>query len=216
MPSFSEAERHTLREALLETGYDLFTRYGLKKTSLDDLTRSVGVAKSSFYSFFESKEALYLELLGRSAPAVEAKVEAALRSSPDTAQALARLLTVVVEALETNALTRRLLTHPEELQMIARRVSPEALEAKQRGLLPVLTFVERAQAEGRMVRKDPEVVLGVIRAVTLLTLHKGDIGQDIYPEVMALMTGLVAAGLAGADRNTDRDSVEIAGEKGTK
>lgn len=216
MPSFTEAERHTLREALLETGYDRFTRLGLKKTSLDDLTRPVGIAKSSFYNFFESKEALYLELLSRSAPAVEAKVEAALRSSPDTARVLARFIAVVVEELETNALTRRLLTHPEELQMIARRVSPEALEAKQHSLLPVRAFVERAQAEGRMVQKDPEVVLGVIRAITLLTLHKGDIGQDIYPEVMALMTGLVAAGLAGADKNADRDGVEVAEEKGTR
>lgn len=212
MPSFSEPERHTLRKALLETGYDRFTRYGLKKTTLDDLTRPVGIAKSSFYSFFESKEALYLELLSRSAPAVEAKVEAALRSSPDTAQALARFLAVAVEELETNALTRRLLTHPEELLLIARRVTPEALEAKQRGLLPVLAFVERAQAEGRMVQKDPEVILGVVRAVTLLSLHRDDLGQDIYPEVMALLTELVAAGLT----STARGGAKVAREKEVK
>ncbi|MGU9074110.1 TetR/AcrR family transcriptional regulator, partial [Clostridium perfringens] len=36
-----------------------FIDKGFKSTSLEDITSSVGIAKSSFYIFFESKEMLY-------------------------------------------------------------------------------------------------------------------------------------------------------------
>ena len=58
MPSFTEVERSRIREELLEVGRELFTTRGLRKTSMDDLTRQVGIATSSFYACLESKEAL--------------------------------------------------------------------------------------------------------------------------------------------------------------
>ena len=52
----------------------LFVTKGLKKTSLEELTSSVGIVKSSFYTFFESKESLYLELLELEARGMEERM----------------------------------------------------------------------------------------------------------------------------------------------
>ena len=62
-PAFSTEERARITRVLMDNGQRLFTTQGLRKTSLDDLVRPAGIAKSSFYSFFDSKEALYLELM---------------------------------------------------------------------------------------------------------------------------------------------------------
>ena len=35
----------------------------MKKTSVDQLTKAVGIAKGSFYKFFESKEMLFFAVL---------------------------------------------------------------------------------------------------------------------------------------------------------
>ena len=40
-----------------------WTQYGYKKTSVDDLCKQVGISKGAFYLFFESKEALFCEVL---------------------------------------------------------------------------------------------------------------------------------------------------------
>lgn len=38
-------------------------KYGYKKTSIDILCQNIGISKGSFYSFFDSKEALFYEVL---------------------------------------------------------------------------------------------------------------------------------------------------------
>lgn len=198
-PVFSEVERENIHRVLVETGRELFAKQGLKKTSLEDLTRPAGIHKTSFYSFFESKEDLYLELLILEGPGVEERVWRAAESTDDTREAIARFLRAVISELETNPLVRRLITHPEELQMVARKVRPEHEEVKKASLLPLRRFVEQGQERGKIVDQNPEVVSGVLRGVTMLTLHKDDIGEDLYPDVLGLMIELVAAGLTAGE-----------------
>lgn len=61
--SFTERERENIKRNLLEAGKESWTRYGCKKTSVDELCRQAGISKGAFYLFFESKEALFCEIL---------------------------------------------------------------------------------------------------------------------------------------------------------
>ena len=63
MPKFSETERHNIELRLMEEGERLFTVYGLKKVTIDDIVESVRIAKASFYRFYEGKEYLYLDIV---------------------------------------------------------------------------------------------------------------------------------------------------------
>lgn len=65
MPKFSELERTIIQEELLIKGEQLFIQYGLKKATVEDLTKEVGIAKGSFYAFYENKEHLYAGILLR-------------------------------------------------------------------------------------------------------------------------------------------------------
>ncbi len=60
---FSDKEKIMIQESLMENGKRLFSSYGLKKTSISDITRAAGIAQGSFYNFFDSKEELYFEIL---------------------------------------------------------------------------------------------------------------------------------------------------------
>lgn len=44
-------------------GKRLFTSYGLKKVTIDDLSASAHIAKASYYTSYENKEALYLDIV---------------------------------------------------------------------------------------------------------------------------------------------------------
>ncbi|CAN5763653.1 TetR/AcrR family transcriptional regulator [soil metagenome] len=209
MPTFTETERNYIRDQLLEAGRELFPRYGLKKTSLEDLTRPAGIAKSSFYSFFDSKEALYMELMMAMREEVKARIVGASFEADDDARgAIVRFLRAVVNELETNPLTRRLVTHPEELQMLARKVSPEQMEANiEASSLPISSFIQMGQTRGEIGAGDPEVIAGVIRSVAILPLHKEEIGET-YPQVLKMLIELVADGLTnGARSRTETDAV---------
>ena len=61
--SFTEREKENIKRSLLETCKQSWTQYGYKKTSVDELCKQAGISKGAFYLFFESKEALFCEVL---------------------------------------------------------------------------------------------------------------------------------------------------------
>lgn len=62
MPKFSEVEKSVIQNRLKENGRKLFSQYGLKKVTVDDLVNATNIAKGSFYAFYENKEQLFMEL----------------------------------------------------------------------------------------------------------------------------------------------------------
>ncbi len=61
--SFTEREKENIKRSLQEACKQSWTQYGYKKTSVDDLCKQAGISKGAFYLFFESKEALFCEVL---------------------------------------------------------------------------------------------------------------------------------------------------------
>ena len=61
--SFTEREKENIKRSLQEACKQSWTQYGYKKTSVDDLCKQVGISKGAFYLFYESKEALFCEVL---------------------------------------------------------------------------------------------------------------------------------------------------------
>ncbi len=45
MPRFSNMEREKIREKLMQEGERLFTSFGLKKVSIDEIVQAAGIAK---------------------------------------------------------------------------------------------------------------------------------------------------------------------------
>ncbi len=61
--SFTKREKEKIRQSLQDACKQSWTRYGYKKTSIDELCRQAGISKGAFYLFYESKEALFCEVL---------------------------------------------------------------------------------------------------------------------------------------------------------
>ena len=61
--SFSEREKENIRKSLMDICKQNWTQYGYKKTGVDEICKQAGISKGAFYLFFESKEALFCEVL---------------------------------------------------------------------------------------------------------------------------------------------------------
>ena len=61
-------------ESILNTAKKMFGRYGLKKTTLDEIARMARVAKATIYNYFGSKDHVYLEVLRREANEIVEKI----------------------------------------------------------------------------------------------------------------------------------------------
>ncbi len=127
MPRFSENEKERIHDKLLIEGERLFRTYGIKKVTIDDLVEAVGIAKASFYTFYESKEYLYLDIVQSIQQKIFTELNILLDSNSNS-PSKERVLQVF-EAMIKRMQQYPILTHMDTaaIELIARKVSKERL-----------------------------------------------------------------------------------------
>jgi len=60
--AFTERENGLIKNRLVEQGYKQFSAYGLKKANVEELAKAAGISKGAFYNFYESKEAIFMDV----------------------------------------------------------------------------------------------------------------------------------------------------------
>lgn len=194
-PATSRGRR--TRAALLTAGREVFEELGFAGTGIDAVARRAGVSHGTFYTWFDSKEALLREVVGVVVEEVfaasrvgtrvaetdaYARIEAANRLYLRAVTANARLLRVLDEVADTREDFRRLRVQVREPFVERGREGLVRLQAQ--GLAdPALPPRATASALGAMVEgfahlwEDPSEELDEDAAVDVLTrLWAGAIG----------------------------------------
>lgn len=183
---------------MLREGRRLYVEGGLSALSLSRLTQTAGIAKTSFYAFFPSKEDLLLDLLAAEAPGFSARVMAPLEDQAQSAgAALSKFLHALLAEYRANPFLARLVAEPRTLAAIATRVRPEDLERKSDWMeRPLSAFFAARMSAGEIAPQSIETLMDVVRSVALLSLHRDRYGSDERFEAAAgALIALVADGL---------------------
>jgi AcrR family transcriptional regulator len=200
MRGFSDEERDRIRAALREAGREQFARYGLRKTTIADLTDAVGIGTSTFYRFFDSKEALYLAVLESEGERIERRMaEAGVAEGDDPRAVVERFLRFLFEEIETNPLVRRLVVSGDLDRLREHRTAAEREAERRAEIAAIRSFVDRFVDAGTVRGDDPELVASAVAAVPYLSLHEEEIGPERYPEVREFVVETFARGLATTD-----------------
>ena len=195
--AFTEVERKTIRTKLLETGRACFLRYGLKKTTIEDLTGPAGIAKASFYLFFDNKEALFVELFMEEMPAMMNRLlDASFRSTSNAREALIRLMQAIVREIEANEISRIILDDPSEMERLAAGLDyPDILERAVVMFQPLIDEIASAQARGKIIPGDPLQITYALGLVKLLPVNRDRIPEELYSSMFDLAPRIIADGL---------------------
>lgn len=188
MAKFTELEKERIREELIEVAYRFFIDKGFKSTSIEDITSSVGIAKSSFYIFCESKEMLYMELLAREGEQIEKQVWPEVMAAKDIYTAIKTYLNKMSMELESKILTQRLIYDLEEYNIVSRKLNPQYIGSESlRSIVPLMEFIKTRQDSKEIIDEDPNVIAGVLRAALLIGSQKRDLQQYNYVRVRDLL-----------------------------
>lgn len=52
-----------IKDSIINAAQEIFSKYGYKKTTLDDIAQNIGKGKSALYYYFKSKEAIFKAVL---------------------------------------------------------------------------------------------------------------------------------------------------------
>lgn len=192
MAKFTQAEKDRIKKQLLKAAYRFFIDKGFKNTSFEDITSSVGIAKSTFYVFFESKEMLYMELLAYEGEQIEKQVWPKVLAAGDIRSAIKIYLNEMALELEEKILTQRLVYDLEEYKVVSRKLNPEYVGSENlRSIVPLMDFIKSRQDSQEIIDEDPSVIAGVIRSAWLIGTQKGDL-QHNYERIKELLFEAVA------------------------
>lgn len=174
MRGFSEQERQAIYRDLLSVGREQFVEYGPERTRIKDITDPVGIAKATFYQFFDSKGELYLEVLRHETEALAAEVRSDVATIETGREALEHLFVTYRQFVERNPDLMRVLAehHPREL---FRNVPAEKIQdAKAQWFETHLPIVEAIQekSEEPLASREPREILELLRPVAVMQLYK--------------------------------------------
>jgi AcrR family transcriptional regulator len=123
----SEEQRAERRRAILDTAAAMLAEMSVAQLSLNELSRRVGLAKSNVLHYFESREAVLLELLDTSARQWLTRVTDELAAEVDPRMTAAergdRLVAVVATSLEAEPVLCDLVS--AQAAVLEHNVSPE-------------------------------------------------------------------------------------------
>lgn len=107
-------------ERLLEAAREAFARHGYDGASVAEICDKVGVAKGTFYRYFESKDAIFVAAARSTVEAVGAELDrrGGTLSESEALEELESLLTPLVPLL-LEAATRELRDHPRSPGIVA-------------------------------------------------------------------------------------------------
>ena len=184
MPKFNENERAMIQEKLLTEGERLFIRHGLKKVTVDDLVNGIGIAKGSFYAFFESKEHLYTEILFSIQSKILAATEVFLKenTSLKPKELLTSLVAWSYDEIEKYPM---MLQHDLELWVyLLRKLSNDILDRYSDMNMQVAMLLAE---HGVKFKYDIEVVVGVFQALGAAydgMMIKNELGSKTIMEIL--------------------------------
>lgn len=96
MPKISESKRQENIESIVTSAYKLFSEKGYSRTSVNDIIKEIGMSKSNFYTYFESKDDVFFEMVNQ----VDDKIIHYARTHLETTNAKERFRDYITFRLE--------------------------------------------------------------------------------------------------------------------
>ncbi len=195
--AFSEQEQAVIRAQLREQGQRLFTIYGLKKTSVDDLTQAVGISKGAFYLFYGSKEALMMEILEQIEETMQTRIlDYVTQQDRGARENVRTILTQFLLLWDDYPLLKQF--GQEEYMLLVRKLPAERVQSHvDQDERFINNFTEKLRREGIVMHTAPSVVVNLIKSLFFVSLHRADLGDEAYRETMAILVDLVAGHIIG-------------------
>ena len=189
--SYSEQERAYIRERLKEEAADCLARYGVRRTTVDEIVRRVNIPKGTFYLFYQSKELLLFEVIQEQQQSINRRlfqVISGLSGTKVSAEELTDAIYAFYKMAEEMPILKLIGTG--EVELLARKLPPEVVQAH---------LQDDTDTIGEMlamlpVKKDVDinVVSAAFHAVYYATLHKAEIGEAYDQALRTLIYGIVA------------------------
>ena len=191
--AFTEHEKDLISKRLIEQGYKLFSVYGLKKTSIEELAQAAGISKGAFYLFYESKEALFMDVAELAEQHFRQEILATVDlPGPSPRARLYAILKKAFSLMKTIPILQFLTG--SDYDLIFRRTPPEKFQehlANDRVFFDEL--IAHCQDADIYIKAKPDDIITLLYPLVLSILHEDDYGALRLGSGVNMFLELIAA-----------------------
>ncbi len=195
--AFTAEEKEVIRKKLHKVAKECLQRYGVKKTTVDQMAAMVDISKGSFYNFYSSKEMLFFTVLE------EYQIDVMNRLTEQLG---------METKIDTNRLVQLLYDFYQDFRYsfmytIFKNHEMELLLRK----LPREVITNHHMIDDRMVKKivsrinirenvSVEIVSALFRTIAMTILHVEEIGEKQFDTTLKLVIQGIVEQITKEDR----------------
>ena len=195
--AFTSEEKEVIRKKLHKVAKECLQRYGVKKTTVNQMAAMVDISKGSFYNFYSSKEMLFFTVLE------EYQIDVMNRLTEQLG---------METKIDTNRLVQLLYDFYQDFRYsfmytIFKNHEMELLLRK----LPKEVIINHHLIDDRMVKKivsrinirenvSVEIVSALFRTIAMTILHIEEIGEEQFDTTLKLVIQGVVEQITKEDR----------------
>ena len=195
--AFTSEEKEVIRKKLHKVAKECLQRYGVKKTTVDQMAAMVDISKGSFYNFYSSKEMLFFAVLEEYQIDVMNRLteQLGMETKIDTNR-LVQLLYDFYQDFRYSFMYTIFKNH--EMELLIRKLPKEAI-------------TNHHLIDDRMVKKivsrinirenvSVEIVSALFRTIAMTILHIEEIGEEEFDITLKLVIQGVVEQITKEDR----------------
>lgn len=195
--AFTSEEKEVIRKKLHKVAKECLQRYGVKKTTVDQMAAMVDISKGSFYNFYSSKEMLFFAVLEEYQIDVMNRLteQLGMETKIDTNR-LVQLLYDFYQDFRYSFMYTIFKNH--EMELLLRKLPKEAI-------------TNHHLIDDRMVKKivsrinirenvSVEIVSALFRTIAMTILHIEEIGEKQFDTTLKLVIQGVVEQVTKEDR----------------
>jgi AcrR family transcriptional regulator len=196
--AFTESEKVQIQKRLKEAAEECLGKYGVKKTTVDQLVKMAGISKGAFYQFSPSKELLFFKVLEDFQGSIM-EFDTQENHSNIKPEALTEFLYGIYQKVRHSFLMN--IIENGEMDLLMRKIPVEEITRHHTfdDLLAKKLF-QKFNIEDNV---EPRIVAASLRSIFLSMLHVKEIGEKEFDGALKMLIHGVALQLVGEDVPND-------------
>ena len=182
--AFTDEEKKIIRKKLERAAKECLQRYGVRKTTVDQMVAMADISKGSFYNFYSSKEMLFFRVLEEYQIDIMNRLEEQLEQENQiNANRFVRLLYDFYQDFRYSFAFTIFKNH--EMELLIRKLPKEVIETHH--------LLDNRMAEKIVSRINiresvsVEIVSALFRTIAMSILHIEEIGEKQFDAVLKLL-----------------------------
>lgn len=182
--AFSDNEKELINLKLIEVAEECLKKYGVRKTTVDQIVQMTGISKGSFYNFYPKKEILFFTVLEEYQKSIIENLTKKLRKEDNIGiDEFSELLYELYQDVRQSFIMT--IIQNEEFEYLMRKL-PMELIINHHSLDDIFTnqIFSYIQVKDSV---DVDVVSASLRAIFMSMIHIEEIGKKNFDDALKLL-----------------------------